>query len=480
MAEICTQAELDAGTVTNCIPSPSKLAATTLFFLTEDYPNGICAADTNGVITCKPCLSGASAPTNPCPYQTACYDRVDGSGNLVDKYVCTEDSLGDKAWKSINKELGATINALTAKTTPVSNDLVAISDSQESNIGKKSTLSQIFNAVVADGSIGTSKLTNNAVTQPKMTIGTGAGDANTLTLHDLISGTPNTDNIISWNGTNWVPGSVSAASESTAGVAKIATDAEADDGTSNNTIMSPLKVATYFLKKDAVTGGLQVADMPSDFSACTPISSAPTGTDCDFAEQCLVRTDTGFEGLQYQCYTVGAPPVAQNIFNDSITEFTNGTASQTASRDTALQLTAFANPTTSGSPPNKIISAKLRDTKGFILPGTKATDASYQTTFRLHGIAHTITAISCECFGTVSTAPQFKFCNGEDRGDDTCTTNLLSSTETDTITCGTTFTTDSTLNSAATNRTGNDPITLQITTAGAAVDECWIQFTTER
>lgn len=37
-----------------------------------------------------------------------------------------------------------------------------------------------------------------------------AGDADTLTLHDFITGTPNTNDVITWNGANWVPGSVAS------------------------------------------------------------------------------------------------------------------------------------------------------------------------------------------------------------------------------------------------------------------------------
>jgi hypothetical protein len=53
--------------------------------------------------------------------------------------------------------------------------------------------------------LDTANYNNASVTQPKMSIATTAGDANTLTLHDLISGAPNTSDVIQWNGTNWVP-----------------------------------------------------------------------------------------------------------------------------------------------------------------------------------------------------------------------------------------------------------------------------------
>lgn len=56
--------------------------------------------------------------------------------------------------------------------------------------------------------ITAAELAANAVTQPKLVLATGAGDASTLTLHDLISGTPDIGEAIQWDGNNWIPAAV--------------------------------------------------------------------------------------------------------------------------------------------------------------------------------------------------------------------------------------------------------------------------------
>ncbi len=76
-------------------------------------------------------------------------------------------------------------------------------------------------------------------------------------------------------------------------------------------------------------------------------------------------------------------------------------------------------------------------------------------------VAITATAIRCECYGTCTTPPSIKLCKGEDLGNDTCTTNLLSSTESTTLSCTASGGSDTSLNSTA--LTANQGVTLQIT-----------------
>jgi len=58
-------------------------------------------------------------------------------------------------------------------------------------------------------------LDNNKIDQPVLNIATGGDDANDISLHDFISGTPSTGDVIKWNGTYWVPDAVSGTGDVT-------------------------------------------------------------------------------------------------------------------------------------------------------------------------------------------------------------------------------------------------------------------------
>ena len=85
--------------------------------------------------------------------------------------------------------------------------------------------------------------------------------------------------------------------------------------------------------------------------------------------------------------------------------------------------------------------------------------------FRLNPFAATMTSITCEAYA--GTSFTIKVCQGEDTGNDTCTTNHLSATETDTLVCNTTGASDSTLNS--TTIAANDKVTIVVTAVSGTV-----------
>jgi hypothetical protein len=87
-------------------------------------------------------------------------------------------------------------------------------------------------------------------------------------------------------------------------------------------------------------------------------------------------------------------------------------------------------------------------------------------TFRLNPNAVTITGIECEAYSGTSFV--IKVCAGEDRGDDTCTTNHLDATESTTLTCGTTAGTDTTINSGSVSARGK--VTIVVTAVTGTVD----------
>jgi hypothetical protein len=72
-----------------------------------------------------------------------------------------------------------------------------------------------------------------------------------------------------------------------------------------------------------------------------------------------------------------------------------------------------------------------------------------------------VSSIRCECYGTCTVVPSIKVCKGEDLGDDTCTTNILSSTESITMSCSTAGALDNSLNLP--ELTANQGVSLVIT-----------------
>lgn len=73
--------------------------------------------------------------------------KTDASGANLGTWQCLCDSSDTCAYVSKEAELGAVINALTAKTTPVVADSLAISDSEASNVGKKITIENFYKTI---------------------------------------------------------------------------------------------------------------------------------------------------------------------------------------------------------------------------------------------------------------------------------------------------------------------------------------------
>ncbi len=57
--------------------------------------------------------------------------------------------------------------------------------------------------ITATGTIASGTWQGTTIKQPYVAIATTVGDANTLTLHDFLTGTPTTNYIPKWNGTDW-------------------------------------------------------------------------------------------------------------------------------------------------------------------------------------------------------------------------------------------------------------------------------------
>ena len=99
--------------------------------------------------------------------------------------------------------------------------------------------------------------------------------------------------------------------------------------------------------------------------------------------------------------------------------------------------------------------------------GTDSLLATDEFTFRTQVIATTLTRIECEAYS--GTSFTIKVCDGEDRGNDTCTTNHLSATETDTLVCNTTGASDTALN--ATSKAAREKVTIVITAVSGTVTQ---------
>jgi hypothetical protein len=97
-------------------------------------------------------------------------------------------------------------------------------------------------------------------------------------------------------------------------------------------------------------------------------------------------------------------------------------------------------------------------------------------TLRLPPWAGTITRVDCEAYG--GTSITIKVCDGEDRGDDTCATNLLDATETTTLACTTSGASDSTINAGG--FAARDKVTYVLTAVSGVVAQAEIQMTCRR
>ena len=89
-------------------------------------------------------------------------------------------------------------------------------------------------------------------------------------------------------------------------------------------------------------------------------------------------------------------------------------------------------------------------------------------TWRLPNFTGTLDRFECEAY--TGTSFTVKLCDGEDRGDDTCTTDILSPA---TLVCGTSGASDTSL--SATGFVAFDKVTLQITAiSGTPTGEVWL------
>ena len=111
------------------------------------------------------------------------------------------------------------------------------------------------------------------------------------------------------------------------------------------------------------------------------------------------------------------------------------------------------------------------DSKSLYAESIAITD---EFTFRVFPVAATLTRIECEAY--TGTSFTIKVCKGEDRGDDTCTTNMLDATETTTLLCDATGGSDTTINSAG--LTARQEVTVVITAQTGSPDgEVYLEAT---
>jgi hypothetical protein len=85
----------------------------------------------------------------------------------------------------------------------------------------------------------------------------------------------------------------------------------------------------------------------------------------------------------------------------------------------------------------------------------------------------TMTRVDCESFG--GTSVTINICDGEDIGDDTCTTSILDATASTTLECTTSPTSDTSLN--ATGFAARDKVSLVLTADSGTVDQLTVMLT---
>jgi hypothetical protein len=112
------------------------------------------------------------------------------------------------------------------------------------------------------------------------------------------------------------------------------------------------------------------------------------------------------------------------------------------------------------------------DVTGFqiIIPSP---DVAYEYVVLLPPFTGTMTRVDCESFG--GTSVTINICDGEDIGDDTCTTSILDSTASTTLECTTSPTADTSLN--ATGFGARDKVSLVLTAESGTVDQLTVMLT---
>jgi hypothetical protein len=112
------------------------------------------------------------------------------------------------------------------------------------------------------------------------------------------------------------------------------------------------------------------------------------------------------------------------------------------------------------------------DVTGFqiIIPNP---DLAYEYVIMLPPFTGTMTRVDCESFG--GTSVTINICDGEDLGDDTCTTSILDATASTTLECTTSPTADTSLN--ATGFVARDKVSLILTADSGTVDQLTVMLT---
>jgi len=123
---------------------------------------------------------------------TKMYLSQTGTGAVSALPVWAQIASGDISNSTFVTSVTGTANRITS-----SGGLTPAIDIASTYVGQAS--------ITTLGTIDSGVWQGTTVKQPYIAIGTTVGDANTITLHDLISGVPNTSDVIQWNGTNWVP-----------------------------------------------------------------------------------------------------------------------------------------------------------------------------------------------------------------------------------------------------------------------------------
>ncbi|MFA5794835.1 MAG: hypothetical protein WC980_07200 [Candidatus Brocadiia bacterium] len=252
------------------------LAANLVFTLPLSFGStGQCLVDNDGAGTLS-WVSKENALTFNAPLSRA-VDTV----SLAQANGSTNGYLSSGDWSTFNSHVSSTSNPHS-----VTKAQIGLGNAENTAL---STWSGSAN-ITTVGNIGTGTWQGTTIKQPYLALGTGAGDANTLTLHDFLTGTPTDGYIPKWNsaGGNWVWSADAGGAGS--GITSLGgqTGAAQTFSTPNNTLSISSATNNHAFSVtygQATNTALQGSERnsangvaPLDASSRLPIANLPTGT----------------------------------------------------------------------------------------------------------------------------------------------------------------------------------------------------------
>src|SRR3990172_5612904 len=329
IAELATQAEVSTGTDDLRIVTPLKLAnrvaSTTQTGLIEIATQPETDAGTDDAQEITPLKLTQRAATQTLSGVIAIATQVETDTGANDSKAITPAKLTSFIG---SRSINVLVDVDTVTVPPVGGNVLQWNGANwipaQTTIAAatETVLGTIMLCTTVEAQTGTND--TDAVTPLKFRQAFGVMSINALVDVDTFTVAPAINQALIWNNTNWVPGNVavSAASETVAGIAEIATQAEITAGTIDTDIVSPLKLNTWI--------GTVVIDRLSDV-----VITAPA------ANQVLQ-----FDGLNWiNATAAGAPPASE--IQQGVAELATQAETNTGADDlrivTPLKLNTWIN-----------------------------------------------------------------------------------------------------------------------------------------